>query len=47
MSLNEAQVVCAPGAGFGKCGEGRMRISAFNSCENVDKALARIAAALK
>jgi len=45
--LNEAQVVCTPGAGFGKCGEGHVRISAFNSRENVEKALARIAAALK
>lgn len=45
--LNEAQVVCTPGAGFGKCGEGHVRISAFNSRDNVEKALARIAAALK
>lgn len=45
--LNEAQVVCTPGAGFGTCGEGHVRISAFNSRENVEKALARIAAALK
>jgi LL-diaminopimelate aminotransferase len=45
--LNEAQVVCTPGAGFGKCGEGHVRISAFNSRENVEKALARIAAALR
>ncbi len=45
--LTEAQVVCTPGAGFGKCGEGHVRISAFNSRENVETALARIAAALK
>lgn len=45
--LNEAQVVCTPGAGFGKCGEGHVRISAFNSRANVENALARIAAALK
>jgi LL-diaminopimelate aminotransferase len=45
--LNEAQVVCTPGAGFGKCGEGHVRISAFNSRENVEKALTRIAGALK
>jgi LL-diaminopimelate aminotransferase len=45
--LNEAQVVCTPGAGFGKCGEGHVRISAFNSRANVETALARIAAALK
>lgn len=42
MLLNKAGVVCTPGAGFGKCGEGYIRISAFNSHENVDKAMARI-----
>jgi len=47
LLLNKAQVVCTPGAGFGKCGEGHVRISAFNSRENVEKALGRIAAALK
>lgn len=45
--LNEAQVVCTPGAGFGRCGEGHVRISAFNSRANVETALTRIAAALK
>ena len=47
LLLNKAQVVCTPGAGFGKCCEGHVRISAFNSRENVTTALARIAAALK
>ncbi len=47
LLLNRAQVVCTPGAGFGKCGEGHVRISAFNSRENVEQALARIATALK
>src|SRR5471032_890346 len=47
LLLNNAQVVCTPGAGFGKCGEGHVRISAFNSRANVETALARIAAALK
>lgn len=47
LLLNKAQVVCTPGAGFGKCGEGHVRISAFNSRENVTTALARLAAALK
>ncbi len=46
LLLNEAQVVCTPGAGFGKCGEGHVRISAFNSRENVVTALGRIARAL-
>jgi len=47
LLLNKAQVVCTPGAGFGQCGEGHVRISAFNSRANVETALARIAAALK
>jgi LL-diaminopimelate aminotransferase len=47
LLLNKAQVVCTPGAGFGRCGEGHVRISAFNSRENVVAALDRIAAALK
>ncbi|HOF32851.1 MAG TPA: LL-diaminopimelate aminotransferase [Spirochaetota bacterium] len=40
--LNKANVVCTPGSGFGKCGEGYIRISAFNSRENVNKAVDRI-----
>jgi LL-diaminopimelate aminotransferase len=47
LLLERAQVVCTPGAGFGRCGEGHVRISAFNSRENVARALERIAAALK
>jgi LL-diaminopimelate aminotransferase len=46
LLLEKAQVVCTPGAGFGRCGEGHVRISAFNSRENVASALERIAAAL-
>ncbi len=46
MLLNEAGVVCTPGAGFGKCGEGYIRLSAFNSYENVDKAMDLIRRAL-
>lgn len=47
MLLSKAGVVCTPGAGFGKCGQGYIRISAFNSRENVEKAMMRIAEALK
>ncbi|MCM2274574.1 MAG: LL-diaminopimelate aminotransferase [Candidatus Didemnitutus sp.] len=47
LLLNQAQVVVTPGAGFGKCGEGHVRISAFNSRANVETALARIASALR
>ncbi len=46
MLLNKAGVVCTPGAGFGKCGNGYIRISAFNSHENVEKAMTRIRQAL-
>jgi len=44
--LNDAGVVCTPGAGFGKCGEGYIRLSAFNSYTNVVTAMERIKKAL-
>ncbi|WP_319404604.1 LL-diaminopimelate aminotransferase [uncultured Desulfosarcina sp.] len=47
MLLEKAGVVCTPGAGFGTCGEGYIRISAFNSHENVTTAMTRIRCALK
>ena len=40
--LNRAGVVTTPGPGFGRCGEGHIRISAFNSLENVVKAMEKI-----
>ena len=40
--LSETQVVSTPGAGFGAAGEGYVRISAFNSRENVEQAVLRI-----
>ena len=46
MLLNKAGVVCTPGAGFGKCGQGYIRLSAFNSHENVARAMERIRKAL-
>ena len=46
LLLDRAGVVCTPGAGFGKCGEGYIRLSAFNSFENVKLAMERIKAAL-
>ena len=46
MLLNRAGVVCTPGAGFGKCGEGYIRLSAFNSYDNVVRAMERIRKAL-
>ena len=45
--LNNAGVVCTPGAGFGTCGNQYIRLSAFNSYENVEKAMIRIREALK
>ena len=46
MLLNKAGVVCTPGAGFGKCGGGYIRISAFNSHEKVQEAMQRLTKAL-
>lgn len=47
LLLNQASVVCTPGGGFGRCGEKYIRLSAFNSLENVNKAMTRIKEALK
>jgi LL-diaminopimelate aminotransferase len=44
--LSEANVVTTPGAGFGKAGEGYIRISAFNSRANVEEAIKRISKVL-
>jgi LL-diaminopimelate aminotransferase len=43
--LAKTQVVGTPGSGFGPSGEGYFRLSAFNSRENVNAALERIAGA--
>ncbi len=45
--LNRAQVVTTPGVGFGKCGQGFIRISAFNSRANVEEAMIRIKRVLR
>ncbi|NJK60168.1 MAG: LL-diaminopimelate aminotransferase [Oscillatoriales cyanobacterium SM2_1_8] len=42
--LHQCHVVGTPGAGFGAAGEGYLRLSAFNSRENVQQAMARLAA---
>ncbi len=44
--LEKAQVVVTPGSGFGTCGQGYIRISAFNHRENVVEALKRLETAL-
>jgi LL-diaminopimelate aminotransferase len=41
--LQELNVVVTPGSGFGACGEGFFRISAFNSRENAEEVARRIA----
>jgi LL-diaminopimelate aminotransferase len=41
--LHSVNVVGTPGSGFGAAGEGYFRISAFNSRENVEEAMRRIA----
>lgn len=46
LLLARAGVVCTPGSGFGRCGEGYVRISSFNSRENVEAALERIGAVI-
>jgi LL-diaminopimelate aminotransferase len=45
--LMEAGVVITPGSGFGKCGEGYIRISAFNERDKVETAMERISIALR
>ena len=40
--LDECHIVGTPGSGFGACGEGYFRLSAFNSRENIDTAVTRI-----
>jgi len=44
--LREAHVVGTPGSGFGSCGEGYFRLSAFGLRENVEEAVGRIASKL-
>jgi LL-diaminopimelate aminotransferase len=44
LLLDKAGVVVTPGAGFGACGEGYVRISAFNSREKVELAMQKIEA---
>ncbi len=41
--LRSARIVCTPGAGFGACGEGYVRFSAFAAREDIERAAERIA----
>ncbi|HEY0368941.1 MAG TPA: LL-diaminopimelate aminotransferase [Chthoniobacterales bacterium] len=40
--LHDLHVVITPGSGFGSCGEGYIRISAFNSRENAEEVARRL-----
>ena len=40
--LEQCQVVSTPGVGFGRCGEGFVRFSAFSNRENCEEALKRL-----
>lgn len=40
--LTRTGVVCTPGSGFGRCGRGYVRISAFNEYDRVQEAMERI-----
>lgn len=44
--LNECQIVATPGSGFGSCGEGYIRFSAFNTFENTKIAMDKVKANL-
>jgi LL-diaminopimelate aminotransferase len=45
LLLDTAGVVVTPGVGFGACGDGYVRISAFNSREKVERAMQKMEAA--
>lgn len=47
LLLNECQVAGTPGSGFGECGEGYFRLTAFNTEENTKEAMRRIKNLLK
>jgi LL-diaminopimelate aminotransferase len=44
LLLEKAGVVVTPGIGFGQCGDGYVRISAFNKKDKVDQAMRQMAA---
>lgn len=44
--LQEANIVCTPGVGFGPCGEGYIRLTAFGTAEESAEGVRRIAAVL-
>lgn len=40
--LENAEVICTPGSGFGPCGEGFVRLTSFNTPENTKIAVERL-----
>lgn len=42
LLLNKVQIVGTPGVGFGKCGEGYFRLTAFGKREDIEEAIKRI-----
>lgn len=46
LLLDRAGVVCTPGVGFGRCGQGHVRFSAFAQPQQVETAMQRIARVL-
>lgn len=45
--LNEAQIICTAGSGFGPCGEGYVRLTSFNTPELTKEAVERLKKAVK
>lgn len=45
--LNEVQIICTPGSGFGPCGEGYVRLTSFNTPELTKEAVERLKKAVK
>lgn len=42
LLLNQTHVACTPGVGFGQCGEGYVRLTAFNTLAATEMAMERI-----
>lgn len=42
LLLEKCNIVCTPGVGFGSAGEGFVRLTAFNTRENTEKAVERL-----
>lgn len=42
LLLNQTHVACTPGVGFGQCGEGYVRLTAFNTLTATEMAMERI-----